>query len=98
MIRLGTCGNCQIDWFIFLTVLLESLCRGRCGENGSGETGKVSEWSKMLLIIFFFKILFFYFSREGKGGRKTGRETSMCGCLSSARPTWRPGLKPRHVP
>ena len=26
-----------------LTVLLESLCRGRCGKDGSGKTGKVSE-------------------------------------------------------
>ena len=35
-----------------------------------------------LEISFFFKILFIYFEREGKGGRKRGRETSMCGCLS----------------
>ena len=35
---------------------------------------------------YFFKILFIYF-REGKGGRKKGRETSMCGCLSCA-PCW----------
>ena len=33
---------------------------------------------------------------EGKGGRKKGRETSMCGCFSHA-PHWRPGLQPRHV-
>ena len=26
-----------------LTVLLEGLCCGRCGKDGSGETGKVSE-------------------------------------------------------
>ena len=44
----------------------------------------------------FLKILFFYF-REGKGVRKRGRETSMCGCLSCA-PCWGPGLQPRHVP
>ena len=31
-------------------------------------------------ILFFFKILFIYF-REGNGGKKRGRETSMCGCL-----------------
>ena len=29
---------------------------------------------------FFLKILFIF--REGKGGRKRGREISMCGCLS----------------
>ena len=33
--------------------------------------------------LLFLKILFIYF-REGKGGRKIGRERSMCGCLSHA--------------
>ena len=33
-----------------------------------------------ILTIFFFKILFILFFREGKGERKRGRETSM-GCL-----------------
>ena len=32
--------------------------------------------------ILFKKILFILFWREGKGGRKRGRETSMCGCPS----------------
>ena len=32
----------------------------------------------------FLKILFIYFFREGKGGRKRGRETSMWGCLLCA--------------
>ena len=35
----------------------------------------------------FKKILFIYFFRERKGGKKRGRETSMCGCLSTAHPT-----------
>ena len=34
--------------------------------------------------LFFFKILFIYFYREGKGRSKRGRETSMCGCLLRA--------------
>ena len=46
-------------------------------------------------IVFFIKILFIF--REGKGGRKRGRETSMCGCLSSV-PYWGPGPQPRHMP
>ena len=46
---------------------------------------------------FLKKILFIYFEREGKGSRKRGRETCMCGCLSHA-PQWGPGLQPRHVP
>ena len=45
----------------------------------------------------FFKILFIYFQREGKGGRKRGRTTSMCGCPPHA-PHWGPGLQPRHMP
>ena len=41
---------------------------------------------------FFKKILFIYFQRV-KGGRKRGRETSVCGCLSST-PYWGPGPQP----
>ena len=57
-----------------------------------------------LLHYFFFKFLLYFlkdfiylFQREGKGGRKRGRETSMCGCLSRAHHCV-PGLKPRLVP
>ena len=46
---------------------------------------------------FFFKILFIYFLKRGKGGRKRGRETSICCCLSHG-PHWGPGLQPKHVP
>ena len=42
------------------------------------------------------RILFIYV-REREGGRKTGRETSMCSCLLRA-PCWGPGLQPRPVP
>ena len=52
---------------------------------------------KITLLFYFVKILFIYFYREGKGRRKRGRETSMCGCLSCA-PYWGPGTQPRHVP
>ena len=45
----------------------------------------------------FFLFLRFYFFREGKGGRKRGRETSKCGCLSRA-PYWGPGPQPKHMP
>ena len=51
-----------------------------------------------LFIILFFKILFIYLYLErGKGGRKRGREISMCGCLWCV-PYWGPGPQPRHVP
>ena len=33
-------------------------------------------------IYIYLRVLFIYF-REGKGGRKRRRETSMCGCLSN---------------
>ena len=45
-----------------------------------------------------FKKDFIYLSLErGKGRKKRGRETSVCGCLSHA-PHWGPGPQPRHVP
>ena len=50
-----------------------------------------------LFIYVFLKILFIYFYREGKGGRKRGRETTKCGCLLHA-PCWGPGLQPRLMP
>ena len=53
---------------------------------------KVTTWS-CYLFLKIFKLIF----REGKGGRKRGRETSMCGYLSSG-PYWGPGPQPRHVP
>ena len=45
----------------------------------------------------FFKKDYLFIFKEGKGGRKRGRETSMCGCLAHAL-YWGPGLQPRHVP
>ena len=33
----------------------------------------------------------------GEGGRKKGKEISICGCLLRA-PNWGPGPKPRNVP
>ena len=50
-----------------------------------------------LIFLFFKKILFIYLFIEGKGERKRGRETSMCGCFLCT-PYWGPGLQPRHVP
>ena len=47
--------------------------------------------------LFIYVCMYVFIFREGKGWKKRGRETSMCGCLSRA-PYWGPGLKPRHVP
>ena len=47
---------------------------------------------------YFFKKDFIYlFLERVEGGRKRGRETSMCGCLSCS-PQWGPGPQPRDVP
>ena len=61
------------------------------------KTGLESRFLCLILNFLFFNILFIYCFREGKGGRKRGRETSMCGCFSRT-PHWGPGLQPRHVP
>ena len=50
----------------------------------------------MYLLISFYRFYLFIF-RERKGGRKRGRRSSICGCLSSA-PYWRPGPQPSLVP
>ena len=44
----------------------------------------------------FVRFYLFIFQRKGKGERKRGRETSMCGCLSHA-PFQGPGPQPTHV-
>ena len=48
------------------------------------------------IYLYFIKILFIYFQREGKGGRKGGREASV-GCLSHT-PDEGPGPQPRNLP
>ena len=48
-----------------------------------------------MFTVLFLRFYLFIF-REGKRGRKRGRETSVCGCLLHA-PYWGPGLQPRHV-
>ena len=53
-------------------------------------------WS-ILIDSWIFKKILFIFQREGKGGRKREKETSMCDCHSYA-PYWGPCLQPRHVP
>ena len=55
-----------------------------------------TEW-KYLLCSWFFLIKILFIFREGKEGRKRGREISMCGCLSHAL-YWGLGPQTRHVP
>ena len=63
-------------------------------------------YAKLLIVVisrdgtirtFFERYFIYLFLERGKGGRKRGRETSICGCLSRG-PHWGPGLQPRHVP
>ena len=56
-----------------------------------------SPWSQFSFFLFLKKYFVYLFLERGKGGRKRGRETSMCGCLSLA-PCWGSGLQPRNVP
>ena len=51
----------------------------------------------ILNIIYIFLKRFNLFFREGKGGRKRGRETSVYGCLSRV-PCWGPGRNPGMCP
>ena len=47
--------------------------------------------------LLFLKRFYLFIFRERKGGRKRGRETSVCGCLLCTS-YWGPGPQPRHVP
>ena len=47
-------------------------------------------------VFILLKILYIYLFWEGKRGRKTGRETWMCGCPLCT-PYWGPGPQPRHM-
>ena len=52
-----------------------------------------SDYSVADLHPFSYLRFYSFIFGEGKGGRKRGRETPMCGCLSRA-PYWGPGLNP----
>ena len=83
----GESKMAEIQWPF--SILCFSLMRT---ENLSQKSRKAS-----LFFVFNLKILFICFQRERKGGRKRGREISVCGCLSCA-PYWGLGPPPRHVP
>ena len=51
--------------------------------------------SSFLPPFLFLRFYWFIFRERGREG-ETGRETSMCGCLSCI-PQWGPGPQPRHV-
>ena len=65
-------------------------------EDKTSEARKVKDLSEQGVELTFFNRFNLFIFREGKRGRRRGRETSMCACLSHT-PYWRPGPKPRHV-
>ena len=72
------------------------FCR-RAGVSPRQPAGVLSPLKRKCCYCGFFKVFIYLFYTEGKGRRKRGRETSVCGCLSYA-PYWGPGPQPRHVP
>ena len=54
-------------------------------------------WGRFFFNQYIFKRFYLFTFRERKGGRKRGRETSMCGCFLST-PYGERGLQPRHMP
>ena len=92
------------DWRLYKILARTSrLLRWRRNEDGR----QPQQWECFLYIMaheqtnstcVFKKNDFIYlFLERGKGERKRGRETSMCGCLSHTSHRG-PGLQPRHVP
>ena len=77
--------------FGYQTETLKQARWNSCRRKRKGLPGIIVE----ICFFFFLRFYLFIFS-EGKGGRKRGIETSMCGCLSST-PNWGPGQQPRHV-
>ena len=71
------CWQPQSSWFKL--IVFNGQCPG--------------QYSPFLVLFLNFIDLFIYFQREGKGGKKKGRETSMCGFLSNA-PQYNPGICP----
>ena len=59
-----------------------------------GSVSLTTQGSPRDLLSFFFLR---FFLRDGKGGKKRGREKSMCGCLSHGS-HWGPRLQPWNVP
>ena len=81
---------------------LRSSCRWKnTWSRLKGRRERTHTYHSSILLFFhkctnsFFRVLFIYL--KGKGGRKRGRETSVCGCLSHTL-NWGSGLQPRHVP
>ena len=58
---------------------------------------RLKEPYKIYVIHSLFKRFYLFIFREGKGGRKRGRGTSRCGCLSHT-PNWQCGPHPGMCP
>ena len=81
----GSCG-----WFfVFKLVVILLLVVGK--------KQSVSACASTLASGSIFQRFYLFIFREGKGRRKRGRETSICGCPLNV-PHWGPGPQPTHVP
>ena len=69
----------------------------RKGEKLSREKETGEPIGNGILCCCFFKRFYLFIFREGKGGRKRERETSMCGCLLHVL-YWGPGPQPTPEP
>ena len=53
---------------------LQNLYTKSCQATGQGKKKSLHSHHWLYILFFFFKILFAYFQREGKGGRKRGQK------------------------
>ena len=95
-------GACEVSIIGFIFQMRNTSVRvlkklAQSHRAGNWRRRNSNQSSILFLPYFFLKILFIYFQREGKGGRKWGIETSMCGCLLHV-PYPGPGQQPRNVP
>ena len=102
-----------MSWVLRLSIIIASIYFLDWSSTFQGYTQGYDTWSQFgtlailpywfgFFVGFFFEILFIYFSREGKEGRKRGGETSMwernVSGLPLAHPQRGTRLQCRHVP
>ena len=97
-LKQGSSGNTKWGVISILMVGENNYSYEKASEKRD-ETKVLGEYRGKNYYYYYLNILFIF--REGKGGRKRGRETSMCGCLSSVTllGTWpaNPGMCPDWV-
>ena len=74
------------ECLFFMSLVSDFLAVRFSVSSGCARRRSVSTYAAILVLssFYFLKILFICFQRVEKGGRKRGRETSMCSCLLRA--------------